>query len=171
MKFLLVPACDISPKDSLEDTKTLARLKKGLSLWKDKDFDYIVVTGGVFSKNQTKSAALAMSGWLIKKSVSTEKILVENYSLDTFHNVEFSMEIIRKFDADPAITVVSHWQHCLRFKVTFYKRFYIKIKIAPIWDFDLKTFFQEWAYLLIHLIFSDSNNPFSRFIRKKRRAR
>ena len=169
MKFLFIPSCDISQKNKLEDTRTLRRLVKGLRLWKTGRFDKIIVSGGIHSQNQTTASAVLMKIWLMNNEVESNDIIVEQRSLDTFQNIFFSIEMLEKVDSCPEITVVTHWQHCLRFKMTFWRKYGLKIKTAPIWDFiNLKTFILEWIFLFAHLVDKDGQNRFSKDERDKR---
>lgn len=170
MKYLFIPSNEVAEKNSLKNTKTLKRLKKGLIIWKKGKFDKIIVAGGIYlpEKIQSRPSGELMKEWLIKQNIPAEKIICENKSRDTYENISGVLEII-KDDPKPEITVITHWQHALRFKITFRRAHKMKIKIIMMWYWvDLKTFIFEWPFLLIHIIDKTGN---SSIVKKNRSNR
>ncbi|MDP3996373.1 MAG: YdcF family protein [bacterium] len=155
MKYLLIPSCEVARRDKLSGTTTERRLKRGISLWKSGGFDRIIVSGGIcFPPDvQTLSMAFLMFSWLKERGISGEVILCEGMSKDTFENIAFSLAFIES-DRDAEITIVTHWQHALRFWATL--RFGYRDCVAsviPMWYWvNLKDFTLEWAMLLVHLL-------------------
>ncbi|MEK7103423.1 MAG: YdcF family protein [Patescibacteria group bacterium] len=160
MRYFIIPSCDIKPKNSLQRTHTEKRLFKGLFRWlKDRnndggDFDFIIVTGGIYlpSEIQTIPAGVLMRDWLLSKGIEGKYIKCEPESRDTFENINNSIALVAS-DSTPMFTVITHWQHGLRFWVTFRLAHKVKVRIIPIWYWiGWKQFLWEWVYLCIHLI-------------------
>ena len=146
-------SCEVKPCNILHNTTTEKRLIKGLQLWENGNYDAIIITGGICfpSKMQTIPSGLLMSYWLSFRGVSEDKIFSENSSRDTYENISKSLNLIK--DKSPDITVVTHWQHSLRFLTTFCFAHKIRIKIIPMWYWiDFKTLVLEWVMLLVHLV-------------------
>jgi len=107
--------------------RTLLRLWKAYGLFLTGNYDYILVSGGIFNppKIQTRPAAHLMKEWLLSKSIKEENVLVEDTSLDTYQNVANSVEIIRqKAKTDmfyplckELVTVVSDQHHLRRVRM------------------------------------------------------
>jgi len=171
MRILLVPAGGISDKNQLAPNDTLPRCLAALEIWKEGNYDYLVVCGGIFLPPtiQTNPAAEIMKKWFIRQRVSADRLMVEGKSLDTFENVKFVLELLAENKIEkPEITVVSQWQHTLRFKRTF-KSYGVKIKRHPLhYKVGIKTWLMEWAFILIHLIDPKGAGFFGRLNRKRR---
>lgn len=170
MKYLLIPSCEVLPLDSLENTQTLERLQAGLLEWEKNAYDFIIVSGGIYlpPEIQTIPCAILMRNWLVENNVSEENIICETSSRDTYENIECSMKLILD-DKYSKITVVSHWQHCLRFKTTFWRKYKKRIYVIPMWNMlSLKGFILEWIFLAIHIV---DKNGTSRFVAKVRNDR
>lgn len=153
-KYLFVPACEVLEKDSLMGTMTAQRLSAGLSEWLRSDYDRIIVTGGIYlpPNIQTIPAGELMRGWLIDNGIDSENIICERWSLDTYQNIDFSMKLIAG-DSNPQITIVSQWQHAMRFKITFWRLYNIKVNIVSVvYKMSLKAFLLECCYILYHLL-------------------
>jgi len=153
MRYLLIPSCEVFPVDSLEGTTTLKRLCAGLAEWKTANYDRVVVCGGVYlpSEVQTRPSGAIMKEWLIEHGIEEMCIITEVASRDTYENISGVLELMVA-DAEPKITVITHWQHALRFWVTFCRAHGIGVKVLPLWYWvDIKTFFLEWPMLLVHV--------------------
>src|SRR6056297_3410944 len=167
MKYLFIPSNDVRSLNKLKGTFTLKRLKKGLKKWKTKKYDKILVAGGLCypAEQQTKTLGKLMKDWLISKGISADKIIAETESLDTYQNISGVMELISE-DSNPEITVVTHWQHAWRFKITFWRMYGLKIKLIKMFYWvNLPNFVVEWVFLLIHLFDKNGN---SWLVRKNR---
>jgi hypothetical protein len=153
VKYLFIPSCEVAPKNRLTGTTTLKRLVYGLSLWRGSRYDFIIVSGGVYlpPHTQTIASGKLMKEWLVDQGVSAERILSEEEARDTYENISGSLELIK--DSTPDITVVSHWQHAIRFWITFRLAHQLRARIVPMWYWvDLKVFVLEWIILLVHLM-------------------
>jgi len=154
MRYLLIPSCEVLIKNILIGTTTEKRLKQALVLWRAKEYDVIIVTGGIYlpPKIQTVPSGSLMKKWLIINKVSADKILCEDKSRDTFENISGALALVIK-DLDPKFTVVTHWQHALRFWITFRLAHKLKIRVIPMWYWaGIKTFIFEWFIFLVHLL-------------------
>lgn len=101
---MIVPSCEINPKaiHMLDGTRTLMRLKKALEIYNSsqryKKPNYIVVTGGAVNakrKGYTTPHALLMKDWLINNGVPQEIILVDDLSLDSYQNINNSLNLLK----------------------------------------------------------------------------
>jgi len=155
-KYLMIPSNEVFSLNQLRGTFTEKRLKRGFKIWKKGGYDKIIVSGGIFLPPhiQTVAAGLLMEDWLRTQRVWSENVLVEDKSRDTYENISLSLALIK--EEKPEITVVTHWQHALRFWVTFRRAHNVKVKIHPMFYWvDLKTFVMEWFILLVHLFDRD----------------
>lgn len=157
MKYLIIPSNEVFPLNSLRGTFTEKRLNRGFKIWKKGRYDKIIVSGGIFlpPNVQTVAAGRLMEDWLRTRGVPAENILVEDKSRDTYENISESLALLTK-EEKPECTVVTHWQHALRFWVTFRRAHKVKAKIHPMFYWvDIKTFILEWFILLVHIFDRD----------------
>lgn len=172
MRYLLIPAQEVSPCDLLQGTKTELRLIEGLRLWGSGKFDAIIVCGGVYlpQETQTTPAARIMKEWLVSHGVPAENTMAEERSRDTYENISYALEMIGGKASQ--ITVVTHWQHALRFRLTFRLAHKMKVRTEPMYYWTgFKSFALEWAILLVHLFDPSGTGRIARWNRKSRTYR
>lgn len=173
-KILLVPSGGIAPLNQLPPENTLLRCEAALELWRTERYDYMLVCGGLFLSPhiQTRPAADIMRDWFAQKGVSTRLILVERESVDTFENVERSIHLLTKMHLiRPRITVVTQWQHALRFWVTFRFGYGLHVGLAPIsYPLAWHEYIAEAGSLFYHLIDPRGARACARKRRDERRA-
>ncbi|KKR07448.1 MAG: hypothetical protein UT32_C0011G0016 [Parcubacteria group bacterium GW2011_GWC2_39_14] len=153
MRYLLVPSCEVVAKNRLDGMMTEKRLMRALSLWQSGKYDAIVVMGGIYlpADTQTIASSLLMRSWLNEQGVHANKILCEELSRDTYENISGVLRLVER-DHDQHFTVVTHWQHALRFWVTFRLAHHRKVKLVPMrYWIGFKAFCLEWAMLLVHV--------------------
>ena len=173
--FLIIPAELIYPHNRIAGP-TLARLKKGVRLWRTGRFNGIVVTGGRYlpSDVQTLSAADLMACWLRDHIPEHSRIFVEPNSLDTFENVRFTEQLLQEQLGEIAPrywTVVSHPSHLRRFAVTC-KALGITMHCAPVrYSLSLKAHLGEFAAYLMHRLDPLGKGRLARRNREPRRLR
>ena len=154
MRYLFIPSCEVATKNTLTGTTTEKRLIRGLALWQGGGFDSIIVTGGIYlpPEQQTIPSGALMRQWLVERGVPEKVIICEDRSRDTFENISGALALFAN-DPSPEFTVVAHWQHTLRFWVTFHFAHQCKIHLVPMWYWiGLRGFVLEWAFLLVHII-------------------
>jgi hypothetical protein len=173
MHVLLIPSCKIGPGlNELNPGDTLVRLTRGLELWREGKFDRILVVGGRFNAPtvQTIAASELMIPWLTKRGVPREAIVFENQSRDTYENVSFGLKALKKAGLESAsITVVTQWQHAVRFWLTFFFGYGRLVHLVPM-DYPVpwSVFLSEWFFMVLHLIFPRGNlSPISRWHRAR----
>ena len=75
--------------------------------------DKLIVSGGVANEHTNVSEAQLMKEYLLKKGLDDDFIILEDRSMTTWDNMEFSMEIARKNNFDVktvvVITTVDHY--------------------------------------------------------------
>jgi uncharacterized SAM-binding protein YcdF (DUF218 family) len=138
------------------DVETKRRVEYAASRWHRHRYDVIVLSGGVFREGQKGSAALMAAIHLSTLGVDTPAILLEEHSVDTFTNAEFSLDLLRKrYGKSPmVIDVVSNIPHTLRAYVIFRRHLGVKVRMRPMPDFGpLHRIPQEIANTLLHLTF------------------
>ncbi len=154
MRVLLVPSADIAPINNLKGTKTLLRCQKAVELLKTGDYDILVLSGGQCHPwhIETQPAAMTMAQWFAKQGVSVNTIICECKSLDTYKSVMCTIDQLKIHGLRHEITVVSQWQHAIRFAITFLLGYGIRIKRAPLhYPMSLKDSVKEWLFILYHL--------------------
>jgi len=176
LKILFIPSAGVLPVNVL-DNATQERLQAGLILWQSGNFDIVLVTGGICQplREQTISLASLMRDWLLAHGIPSQRVLMETNSRDTFENIKFSLEVLHAFTTEPLeITVVSHWQHCQRFKHTFQFVHGIQVQLHPLpylreTQFQrMKRFTLELCFLLVHVLDPSGNGKIARYNRRKR---
>lgn len=69
--------------------------------------DYIVVSGGIANDKAGISEAQTMRDYLVERGVSAQKIILEDKSLTTKQNAEYSVPICAKLNATELILITS----------------------------------------------------------------
>ena len=104
----MIPAGGIIKRDKL-DFDTLLRIERGVKIFYSRPayWDKILVSGGIFlpSEIQSISAAKLMATELIKRGISSKRIILEENSLDTFQNVEFSILKCAEVGINPELKI------------------------------------------------------------------
>ena len=149
-QILFVPAGWIDPVDKMSDD-TLQRCSVALGEWGTGQYQYMVLSGGIFRPPavQTRPAAEIMRDWFMQKGVDSAKILCEGYSRDTFENVSHGLPIIEeKFD-DFQLTLITHSQHALRCVITF-RAYGIRVHVRSVsGTSSFKLFLKECLFFSI----------------------
>lgn len=98
----------------------------------------IIVSGGQGSGEDISEAA-AMENYLLLQDISPDRILKEDQAENTYQNLAYSFEIIKKETTTPKIAVVSSEYHLYRAKIIAQKLGYHVYGIAaPTSNFFLK---------------------------------
>lgn len=172
VEILLVPSGGIFSLNQLSPADTLLRCERGLKMWERGSFDKILVTGGIYSPSniQTLPAAELMAQWFRQKGVPAGDIIIEPRSLDTFENIKFSLEELGRLSINNfRITVVTQWQHVIRFWITFCLGYNIRVKIQPMnYAISFRTWLEEWFFIIYHLYDRRGTKYFARKNRRNR---
>ncbi|MFH1047067.1 MAG: YdcF family protein [Patescibacteria group bacterium] len=173
MQILFIPSEGIDAVDRLS-RNTRERCDAGLHLWRTGRYDRILVTGGRFLNPdvQKTAAATLMRDYLASRGITEGSIVTEDQSLDTYENISLGMAALKCAGAGGDITVVTQYQHALRFMITFLRRYGTLIRVHPIRHrtFSWRHWLLEWfVFVPYHLIDRDGNMPFARKNREKRR--
>ncbi len=109
----------------------LERLKVGVDYLKKHSDVKVVVTGGQ-GRDEFISEASAMKEYLVRKGIDEKRIILEDESINTFENIKFSLEKIRKLDNRKKLEVLiaTNKFHILRSKLIA-KRFSLKAYGLP----------------------------------------
>lgn len=124
-RILMVPFGSGEPVNVLSEKDTMIRMRKGLEMWQDGGWDFLLVCGGTFTskKIMTITGAIVMKQWFVDQKVPASQIIIDDQSRDTYQNVAFSIDAICGRLGLPikatSITVVTQWQHAIRFWLTF----------------------------------------------------
>ncbi|TSC96071.1 MAG: hypothetical protein Athens101410_224 [Parcubacteria group bacterium Athens1014_10] len=143
---VIVFACGV--KIDKPDQQTIWRLKKGLEIFKKKNCDKIIVTGGSFCPGQKLPAAEVMKRWLIKKGVLSKKIIKEDKSVDTIENIDNTFSLLSKSTLE--FFAVSSWYHLPRIRFIFKTR-KLKARFIPAKG-SIKSAICEPLFLLITVL-------------------
>ncbi len=87
------------------------RLDVALQLWKDGMAGSVIASGGVGL--EPVSEGEVMKRWLVERGVPAEVIHVEDRSVNTYENLTFSQDIMKRHGMESAI-LVTHGFHSLR---------------------------------------------------------
>lgn len=156
MHVLLVPAELIDRHNQLS-TNTLRRCVCALEEWRTGAYDVLLLCGGLFlaPERQSLPASLLMRDWFVQQGVPAECILTEARSLDTYQNIAFGIEMLNKTGKNWNITVLTQYQHALRFWITFLLAHHIRVNTRPIRQpaMHVKDWLVEWLVLIpYHLV-------------------
>lgn len=158
VRILFVPAEGIAERD-LFTQNTMARLEEALKLWRNGDFDFMVLSGGRFlPKNvQTRSASVLMAEWMTGQWMGPGKkqVILEAESLDTYQNVIFTMRKLVRREIDLSrveLTVCTEYFHARRIATTFWYSFGLKVAIHAVRqpDMGLVAYLKEIFLNLLH---------------------
>ena len=120
---------------------TLYRLEKCLELWKTGDYKFIILSGGIFMRNQSISAAHLMRSWLTKRRVFKDKIFPEAFSMDTFENIDKCFRILDfqnpRWKEEYELEFISQSKHLERIEIIC-KKYGVKIIKTPAQGEDIK---------------------------------
>lgn len=156
-RVLLVPSCGISPVDRLTPGDTLFRCERALEAWRTGEYTHVLCTGGIFNPPdiQTVAAATLMGYWFLERGVPDAALVIEDRSLDTYENVAFALRALcARLGCEPyTITVITQWQHALRFFFSFFFGHGRLVELKPIHQpISWKTWMWEWVFIIYHLI-------------------
>lgn len=136
IRILLVPLGSVEPVNVLSEKDTMIRMREAFVRWSRGGWDYILVTGGAFTskKIMTRPGAQVMTEWFIEQGVPQECILVEGESRDTYQNTAKSIKLIDGVfpDKKMQITVITQWQHAIRFWITF-RAYGVRVYLLPLY--------------------------------------
>lgn len=108
-----------------------------LELLKTRNSALLLLSGGKANTLAPQSEAEAMRQYFLLNGVSDDIIITESQSKNTFENVKFCMEIIKKIDFSELFLVSSSY-HINRWyfnPIRFFKKYH-DIKVAPVACFD-----------------------------------
>lgn len=128
MKVLVTLGNRLNDDGSISDYLR-GRLQKTLDV--EKDYDVLVLTGGIANPKAGKSEGSVMKAWLLEKGVDESKIVVEDRSTTTKENAKFCRQIFEKLGVTE-VTVLSSAYHIERKwlnPVKLFKR-YAKVNVA-----------------------------------------
>lgn len=172
IKVLIVPAETVFSFNNIIGTYTEKRCQSALRLWQTGDYNFMVLTGGIFlpPNRQNKPAAEIMKDWFLSQNIKAASILTEKESLDTFQNFIFSLDLIKKKVKNFEFTVITHWTQALRFQITARMGYGVSIKTKPLYyKISVLELFKEILYILYHLIDPRGQRLVAEINRKKRR--
>jgi len=167
-QVLLVPSSGMNGLELEADTK--ARCDRAFELWRSGRYDLILVTGGVTQSLELPPDSTIMKSYLVSIGAPSSLIIEENRALDTFQNVAFSLEKLDKEGIkDFQITVVTQWQHGIRFLITFWlgHRIHIRIKFAR-YPMSAIYWCCECLYIIYHLYDPRGDRFLARLNRRNR---
>ncbi len=154
MRILLVPSGGIAPRNRVEGTTTLPRLEKAAELLRSGAYDVLLLSGGQCHapEVETQPAALTMAAWFAEQGADGVVTILEDESRDTYENISCSLARLQLQPGVHEITVVSHWQHTLRFMITFWLAYGLRIKCVPLhYPIPLTSLVAGWGLILYHL--------------------
>lgn len=135
----------------------LERLNIGLNLYRKKQIEKIIVTGGMANKGLCE--ADLMRKYLSDHGVPLKDIITDDKALNTQENVENSLEIIKKHKFK-SVAIVSEYYHIARIKLMFNKHNYDFNNIEtvssygnPLKKYHLDVYLREFLAYYYYLLF------------------
>jgi len=173
MKVLLVPSCEILEKDTL-GPQTVARCFMAFRHAQHTECAFIIVSGGIYQPKeiQTLPAATIMKLYLNSLGVPDCSILTETKSRDIFESIAFTQALIReKKLKNVKITVVTNWQHAIRFWISFLFGYGKLVKIKTLnYKMSFKENLHESLFFFVHLFGPKSGGIWGKINRRKRKS-
>lgn len=128
----------------------------------DTAFDYLsehedmkVIVSGGKGADEPMSEAECMFDYLVSKGISPDRIYIEDKSVNTAENIEFSQKIIEREGLCPDITIVTDGYHQLRADIFARERGLRAYNIpAPTSWYLVPTYWvREWFGIIYYTIF------------------
>jgi hypothetical protein len=112
-----------------------------------------------------------MKWYLISLGIPYCAIYEEDKALDTFENVKFSLDLLKRLGITSfQITVATQWQHAIRFFVAFLFGNHISVKLKFIrYKIPFAWWCREWLFILYHLYDWKGTKRLARVNRDNRR--
>jgi uncharacterized SAM-binding protein YcdF (DUF218 family) len=109
---LVVLGFELNDDGTMKD-ELIGRLKTALKCSKQYKNAYVICTGGGTAKNNKKvTEAELMGGWLVKHGLDKSRLIIENKSLTTAQNAEFSYGIVlKKYPEIDSVAIISSSYH------------------------------------------------------------
>lgn len=118
-KIIVIFGNKINQDGSLSE-RLKSRLDVGINLWESRkiynDIEKIIVSGGLGKEGFYE--AEKMADYLVKRGVLKEKIIIDNYGMNTLSTAKNSQQYIKDYHS---IIVVSQYFHISRVKLAFRK--------------------------------------------------
>lgn len=100
--------CGCRVKEDGEPTDTLkARVDKAVELWKEKKVKYLIMSGAAVHSDYVE--AEAMKRYAMELGVPGEYILEEKQAVSTYHNLQYSCQMMRNCNFRDCVVVTSGW--------------------------------------------------------------
>ena len=93
---------DGTPSDTLK-----ARVYKAVELWKDKKVKYLIMSGAAVHGEFVE--AEAMKRYAMELGVPGEYVLEEKQAVSTYHNLQYSCQMMRNCNFRDCVVVTSGW--------------------------------------------------------------
>ncbi len=109
---LTVLGFELNDDGTMKD-ELIGRLKVALDCSKQYPNAYVICTGGGTAKNNKKVTEAGLMGdWLIKHGLKKSRLIIENKSLTTAQNAEFSYGIVvKKYPKINSVAIISSSYH------------------------------------------------------------
>lgn len=109
---LVVLGFELNDDGTMKD-ELIGRLKVALSCSKQYKNAYVICTGGGTAKDNKKVTEAGLMGdWLIKHGLDKKRLIIENKSLTTAQNAEFSYGIVlKKYPGIDSVAIISSSYH------------------------------------------------------------
>lgn len=123
---LVVLGFELNDDGTMKD-ELIGRLKTALKCSKQYPKSYVICTGGGTAKNNKKVTEAGLMGdWLIKHGLKKNRLIIENKSMTTAQNAEFSYDIVlKKYPEIKSTAMISSSYHIawgsLLFEAAFMK--------------------------------------------------
>ena len=157
---MVVLGFELNDDGSMKD-ELIGRLELALACARQYPQAYILCTGGGTAKNnKAVTEADLMGSWLIENGLEEERLMIENRSLSTVQNAEFSYEILREDHPQiDSVVIVSSSYHVPWGSLLFEAEFLIKASEG-----------EKEIHVLSNAAYDISNEKYSDLIRFEARG-
>ncbi len=138
------------------DLELLARVKKAVEVWKNRECDYVIFSGG--KTGSEKSEAEVMRDIAIELGLPEDAVILEDKSKNTVENAVYVKKIVDRIEPDVIFVVTSPY-HLPRTKIIFervlkdYLMYFVPSSYPYEFDKLLSHFAKETLKLVRILIF------------------
>ena len=102
-----------------EPSLTLLNRLKTAYNWLSENPDSIAVLSGCRGEGEYVTEAQCMYDWLVERGVDPARLIKEEYAVNSYENIEFSLELLAENGGNPhgAVAVISNEYHLCRIRM------------------------------------------------------
>lgn len=101
--------------DGTMTTRLMKRCDLAIKYDQEHGFDKLILSGGIANENTVVSEAQRMYEYLVDKGYDKEKLILEEKSMTTWGNMEYSMQLAKPYNPTEIIIITTCDHYFLRY--------------------------------------------------------